>query len=407
VKILLANTYYHLRGGDSTYTLSLERLLNSKGHQVIPFSMKHKRNIPTPYEKYFVSEIDFEASFKNKSVMGGLKILSRIFHSTESIAKIDALITDYHPDIAHINNIRNHISPSIILELKKHNIPIVWTLHDYDLLCPNSTFLSHGNICESCKAGKYYWTILKQCKKNSIIASALAAFESYYQHYRGVFNLIDMFVTPSIFLRNKLIEYGFEPNRILHIPNFIDIENYEPSYTPGNYVVYVGRLSCEKGIYNLINAMGRIANLPLFIIGEGNIHKELEHYTKFRKYLNIHFLGYKSGSELSDIVKGSAFSILPSICYENNPYAIIEAFALGKPVLGSRIGGIPELIEDNVTGALFTPGDEDDLFLKINNLIKNQNKLLEMGKIARNKIEILSSPESHYKALIKLYHSIT
>ncbi len=406
MKILLINTYYYHRGGDSTYTLALEKLLTEKGHTVIPFSMKNSNNYPNPYDKYFVSEVDFDKEFRNKNFLKSLKIIKRIFYSKEAREKLKELISKENPDLAHIQNIRNHITPSVIYELKKNKTPIVWTLHDYDLMCPNSTFLSHGKICEKCKINKFYNMVLNRCKKEKFLPSLLAAAEMYFQKITGVFNLVDIFITPSNFLREKLIEYGYDRGKIIHIPNFIDNTDEleaKDDVKDDEYVIYFGRLSPEKGLTTLINAVSKIQNLKLRIVGDGPLRKELEEIVRVNNYKNIIFEGYKNKRDLRTFIKNSSFSIVPSIWYENMPFSVIESFALKKPVIGSRIGGIPEMINEGVNGYMYNPDDENELISLIINLKTDKETIKKMGINGYNFVNKYYSKDQHYSDLIRIY----
>lgn len=222
VKILLINNFYYHRGGDCTYLFSLKNLLEHKGHKVVIFSMHHPENYDSEYSNYFVSHINYNEELKNRNLLTPLKVLSRSIYSRESRIKIEQLIKTERPDIAHVQNIHHHITPSIFYTLRHYHIPIVWTLHDYTLICPNTSFVSHGSICEKCKKIKYYWPTLTQCKKNSLAASTMAGLESTMLRLMNAYRLVNVFIAPSNFMRNKLLEYGLGKYPIVTLHNFID-----------------------------------------------------------------------------------------------------------------------------------------------------------------------------------------
>ena len=406
MKILIANTFHYMRGGDSRHAFGLARLLRSEGHEVIPFAMHHPQNVKSEFSRYFVTEIDYQQMLNNLGLIAGIRVFGRSIYSREAKQKIEKLIEETKPDLAHLQNIRYHLTPSIIFALKKKGIPIIWTLHDYDLLCPNSLFLSNGHICEKCKGFKYYNVVINRCKKGSLSASFMAAIESYAQRVLGVYALVDKFITPSAFLKNKLVEFGFDKTKIINIPNFIEIDTIKPHYDHKDYFLYFGRISEEKGLKVLIEAVKGIPNGKLLIVGEGPTRKELETYAGLVDSLNIHFLGFKTGNELKRIVEDAMFVVLPSIWYENFPYAILEAFASGKPVIASSIGGIPELIQNGVNGLLFEPGNAEDLREKILFLLTNRDIIGQLGKAAVETIRQEFNSSNHYEKTWEIYRKI-
>ena len=207
MKIIQINSFYYNRGGDCTHMFETTKLLEKHGHTVIPFSMRHPQNFESSYSKYWLSYIDFKEALKSKNIRTMIGVISRTIYSFESRKCISRLLDDEKPDIAHIHNILHHITPSILGEIKNHNIPIVWTLHDYTIICPNTSFLTEkGGICEACKSRKFYMAPLKKCKKNSLAASFVAMLENYTHRILNIFRHVDQFVAPSDFLSKKFVE---------------------------------------------------------------------------------------------------------------------------------------------------------------------------------------------------------
>jgi len=230
--------------------------------------------------------------------------------------------------------------------------------------------------------------------------------DEMYLHHKifHIYELIDVFISPSMFLKNKVEEMGFK-GKIIYLPNFVNLEDYKPQYDwQENSIVYFGRLSKEKGLFTLIEAMKGL-NTKLKIIGEGPIKESLESRVRSLELKNIEFLGYKAGEELKDEIRKSMFVILPSEWYENNPRCIIEGFALGKPAIGARIGGIPELVKDNETGLTFEPWNADDLKRKISQLLENPLEISRMGKNARKMVNEELNPDIHYGKLMEIYEN--
>jgi len=407
MKVLLVNNFYYNRGGDCTYMFALKKLLESKGHKVIVFSMHHPSNFFSEYSKYFVSYINYDEEVKNINLTSGIRVLSRAIFSVEARKKIEQLIKIEKPDIAHINNIHHHITPSIFYPLKKHKIPIVWTLHDYTIICPNTSFLAHGQICEKCKKRKYFWPALTKCKKNSFLASLMAGLETTIHRLMRVNDLVDVFIAPSEFLKEKLIEYGFKQDKIINLYHFAGAKSYEGVPLNGDYILYVGRLSEEKGIKTLIESMSNAdIDSKLKIIGDGPLKEEMLEYVRSKGCDSVEFLGHLSHDEVLEYIRNSRFVVLPSKWYENYPFAVIEAFEMGKPVVGSDIGGIPELVKDTERGLLFEVGDSEDLYFATRFLLKNPDIVREMGKNARGFVNKALSSQRYYKRLISIYEEL-
>jgi glycosyltransferase involved in cell wall biosynthesis len=403
MNILLVNNFYYNRGGDCTYLFSLQKLLEAKGHKVSIFSMHHPQNIESGYSKYFVSHIDYAEEMKRKNIHSGIKVLSRSIYSIEAKNKMKRLIDDEKPDIVHLNNIRHHLTPSILRPIKKYNLPVVWTLHDYQLICPNIAFLAGGRICEKCKKRKYYWPPVVRCKKDSFLASAMAAVEHTAQFLTHAYDAVDFYIAPSEFVKSKFVEYGFDENKIICLRHFTDAGCGNSNDKPGDYILYIGRLSEEKGIKTLIEAVSRVGMVKLKIAGDGPLREELESNELFSGGHNIEFLGQRSRKEIIELIKNCRFLVVPSEWYEVLGLVILEAFACGKTVIGSRIGGIPELIRDNETGVTFEAGNIEDLISKIEYLDRYPDRIQEMGESGRSFVQQELGADKYYKALMEIY----
>ena len=400
MKILSVNKFLYLKGGAEASLLLKARLLEEKGHKVNFFSMVHPDNIETPDTQYFVSRVDYEnpGTFAEKA-----KAAARILYSIEARKNLARLIEDERPDIVHLHNIQHQISPSILHTLKKFNLPSVMTLHDYKVVCPVYTLFNKGELCEKCKGQKYFRCLFNKCSKNSFSKSFLMTLEMYIHHkILHIYDLVDVFISPSQFLKDKIVEMGFHRDIYL-LPNFINIDEPLPSDThDSKTIVYFGRISQEKGLFTLISAMKGL-RVQCKIIGTGPLTARLNSRIADEKIGNVILSGHKSGKELQNEINKSLCVVLPSEWYENNPRSVLETFALGKPVIGSRIGGIPELIADNRNGLTFEPGNPEDLREKILYMIKNPDKVRDMGKNARAFVEKNHAPEQYYQNLMELY----
>jgi glycosyltransferase involved in cell wall biosynthesis len=414
-KVLLVNNFYYNRGGDCTYLFSLKDLLERKGQKTVVFSMHHPQNYRSEWSKYFVDYINYDEEVKKISLLSIIKVASRTIFFYQANRRINKIIREEKPDIAHLQNIHHHITPSILFSLNKYGIPVVWTLHDYQLICPNISFLANGKVCEKCKSNQHFWPAIVRCKKGSFSASLMSAIEAMVHNLLNVVSYVDIFIAPSKFLMEKFIEYKFNPERLRLVHYFMDLSNIEPDNHAGDYFLYVGRLSEEKGIATLIDAtinlfykqgldFNKSKIKKLKIVGGGPMKDRLELHAKSNdKNGIIEFLGHKSRDEVLTLLKNCRFSVVPSEWYENYPYSILETFACYKPVIGSRVGGIIELIKDNETGLTFEMGNVDDLSSKIEYMVNNPDEIERMGKNARVFVESELNSEKHYEKLMEIY----
>ena len=410
-KILIANWTWYPSGGDWTYIDNVRRFYESKGHEVVPFSMKDDRNDQTPFNKYFVSNIDYKDLNKRKNPLTAVKVLKNSLYSSEAKRKIHALLSEHKIDLVHLNNIHHYLTPgSIIPEIKRHNIPIIWTVHDYVILCPNTTFISNDKVCERCKVGKYYNCIVHKCKKGSLLASSVAAMESYVNKWVDPYKYVDYFLCPSQFIADKFIQFGFDEKRIVRLYNPFDISSLENIAQNGldgkKYIVYVGNILKVKGVFTLAAAVKDL-DVDLYIIGDGEALPELQNFVKNNNIRNIYFLGRKKKQETLNYVKGAEFVVVPSEWYENLPYSLVEALLLAKPVLGARIGGIPELVLDNETGFLFEPANKEEMTAKMNYMLSLPGERLSwLGNNAQRHAMALTSYGNFEKGLSEIFQSV-
>jgi glycosyltransferase involved in cell wall biosynthesis len=406
MKILLVNTRHFCGGGDSTYTFNLADLLSSHGHEVAFFAMQDKRNLPDPNTDLFVSSIDFRELNQHKTLVNGVKVLTRTIYSTEARRKFAMLLDRFSPDIIHLQNYLGHISLSILFEARQRSLPVVWTLHDYYLACPNAHFLIDrtGQICEACRGGRFYQAIFKRCKKDSLLASGMAAFVAYCNRWMGVLEKVDVFLTPSRFLRSKLLENGLDENQVHHLPLFLPQDNFWEDEQDQGYLLFLGKLEAIKGIEVLIEAARRAKEVPLLIAG--GVGEPLSSRLPEILPENVKYVGLKHGQELADLTHNALAIVLPSICYENQPFSILEAFAAGKAVIASDLGGMTELVVHRERGLLVKPGEPDALADAMQWAVTNQNSMKEMGRNARQYALDNYSPEKHYHSLMDIYSQV-
>jgi glycosyltransferase involved in cell wall biosynthesis len=399
------NTFHYRRGGDCTYTFDLADLLRSKGDEVIHFAMKHPQNVESEFENKFVDHIDFGDSFRAGGLMSRLRAFRRSLYSDEARAKFASLLEATHPDIVHLQNFRRHLTFSIVEEARSRNIPVVFTAHDYDPICPNSLLLAHGKVCTACGGRNFHKAAFIRCKENSVMGSLAIALEGTYTRLKGFYDLIEIIITPSRFAADQLINGGFDPARVEVINNFVNVAGYQPCYGGRDFFNF-GRLVIEKGIDHLIEAAARFKTARVLIAGDGPRRTVLESLAGALGAQNVEFLGYVDRDRLHERVAQAQALVMPSIWYENFPYSILEAFALGKPVIASDIGGIPETVVDGETGLLFEPGNARELAEKMKYLVANPEKAATMGRNARRRVENEFDSETHYRKLMAVYKSL-
>lgn len=391
MKILLANKFYYRRGGDCIYMLNLEKLLKAHGHEVAVFAMDYPENLDTPWKKYFP---------KN---MSKLMAFSRPFGSHEVKSKFKKLLDEFKPDVVHLNNVHTQLSPVMAELAHQRGIKVVWTLHDYKLLCPRYDCLKNGNtICETCFNGDKKACLDNKCMKGSKLASFIGYKEAVVWNRERLEVCTDVFICPSQFMADKMVQGGFSKSKMQTLCNFIDVEKCRYSHTDlsdstvsvllpkkENYYCFIGRLSHEKGAKTLIEAANQLP-YKLVIIGGGPLMDEL----KAVAHTNIEFVGFKQWDDIKQLVGKARFSVIPSEWYENNPLSVIEAQCLGTPVLGANIGGIPEL-----TDYTFSSGNIADLKTKIEKMWNSELDYQQIASEAQHHYDA----ETYYDKLINIY----
>ncbi len=401
MKILMVNKFFYIQGGSETYYFALKSLLESKGHEVIDFSMQDERNFSSAYSKYFVSHVDYNGRI---SVFQKIKVAKNIIYSREAKKNFERLIKDTKPDIIHLHIFQHQLSPSILDVIKKYNIPTVYTAHELKMLCPNYKMMHQGIICEQCKGGHYYHCMQNRCVKDSRVKSAINMVEGYIHKARKSYDVIDRIITPSDFYRKKFIEFGIDSNKVIHISNFLDRDCPSVNVSEDNrqYYLYFGRLSEEKGIMTLLDAFQNVKS-QLKLVGTGPLNEKIKEYVTVNNMDFVSVLGFKQGQELIDLIGNAKAVILPSEWYENGPYSAIEALQLGRPIIGADIGGIPELINNN--GYIFKSGNVDELTNTLSKM--NQASDDEWNKLSQASIELFSKEYTkhvHCEKINKAYN---
>ena len=398
MRILLVNKYFYRKGGAETYFFALVEGLRALGHDVAFFSMQHPNNEPSYWSKYFVSEKDYVGDI---SAFKKVQEASTLIYSFEAKRKFEALLEEFKPDVIHMNNVHRQLTLSILDApyLKKHHVPVVYTAHDYILVCPAYTMVNgHGEVCDACLDKHFMHAVKNVCVKGSRTKSALATMEAEFLKFHHAYSKIDLIIAPSQFMKSKLDEGGFA-SKTVAMQNFLTDSQMAMSTRVANthkfedaqagarpYFLFFGRLSKEKGILTLVKAFLQAAGLDegagsetgtgaghnevlpdtwdLHIVGDGPEREAIEQLIASagpQAESRIHLLGYKNGEDLQREVGNARFSVLSSEWRENMPYSGLESLAAQTPIIGARIGGIPELVEEGRTGFTFESGNAADL----------------------------------------------
>lgn len=396
MRILLVNKFHYLRGGSEKYYFELAKLLKNHGHTVAFFSMKNENNIKTDDREYFVDEIDMNTGSKFEAL--------NVIYSKKNKALMEKALEEFKPDIVHINNFQRQLSASIIDAVKEKNIPLIMTAHDLNPICPASIMLYNGEVCEDCITKGYTSCIKKKCIKNSMLKSVLGYIEKKYYDLHKMFCKVDCIISPSEFNKNQLLKGKLKCNDITVIHNFVN-ETEKTDYTLGDCAFYFGRLSREKGILNLVEAINNIPGARLMIAGDGPEKENIQAYIKEHKLEDrITLLGYLNQNDIRENIRKCRFVAVPSIWYENCPYSILETMEIGKPIIGSKIGGIPELIQDGINGFTYEHNDVSELTNKLKKLFNNDETVKQFSKNSKKIFIQNYSAEAYYNKLMAVYN---
>ncbi len=412
MKILFVVTYLYPRGGDSNHAFSVVEGLRERGHEVLLFGMQDEKNVvdlPGP----FAPRVDFREIHQKKTPRGLFKALRSIYSLPAK--KAAAEFIDLHGpfDIAHVHSVHHQLTMSVLDALKVKHIPFVWTLHDYKLICPNTTLFNEtiGKRCENPGEGSPLCIVRRRCKKGSFLASVLAGTESAFNYLGGYYNYPQCFILPSSFLKELIVSRNVTDCPLRVIPNFSPLKPEMKPESSGSDFLFIGRLSRGKGIALLIRAFAdsyhRISG-KLVIVGSGDADNELRilasELLPEDRYV---FAGQiDSSEEIAQYYRNARCMILPSVWYENLPLSILEAFSFARPVIASNIGGIPEMVLNGETGILFEPGSVDGLTDALILLNNDTEAAKQMGINGWNMVKTEFSKNAYISKLLKLYSDV-
>ncbi|HJV86995.1 MAG TPA: glycosyltransferase family 4 protein [Noviherbaspirillum sp.] len=375
MKILVAHNAYQHRGGEDVVVEAEIALLRRFGHEVEVFALH------------------------NDALNGMSRPAAAVaaIWSQQSAAQIHDLCDRFRPDVIHVHNTFPLISPSLYWAASKHDVPVVQTLHNFRLLCPQAIFLRDGKICEDC-VGRLPWrAVTRKCYRGSAVQSAVITTMLATHRAIGTYReRVTRYIALNRFARDKYIEGGLPAERFRIKPNFVQAAQ-SPSWETRSGGLYVGRLSQEKGIGVLNAAMRSAREVTVEVIGGGPMEAPV------REVFGERYLGVRTLDEIMARMGKARFLVLPSICYENSPRTIVEAFACGLPVIASRLGALADMVHDGVTGLLFNPADPADLARKMDWAAAHPEQMARMGCAARADYDAQYTPERNYEMLMDIY----
>ncbi|MFD1615867.1 glycosyltransferase family 4 protein [Gelatiniphilus marinus] len=382
MKILIIHNKYGKHSGEETVVYFQIKLLEEAGHKVVT---------------YFRSSEELETMF-----LGKLKALIFSIFNPKSFRDLKKIIKAEQPDLIHIHNLYPLISPSVLPYLKTFKLPIIMTVHNYRLLCPNGLFFTKNKICEKCTGkGKELNAIINNCEKSIFKSFGYAARNFTARLFKFYTKNVDYFLCLTEFQKIKLIKNGFDESKVLVINNVCEQVEVTANTQIGNqYIGYVGRISEEKGISTILSVAKQMPNVNFKLAG--SVHPKYKHIKD--KYKNVQLLGFLSNDELLSFYKNSKFIIFPSICYETFGLSLVEAMSQKCAIIASDIAGVPEIVEHDKTGLLFKPGNTEDLRKKILYLLEHPQIADKMGKKGYKKLNDKFRSQHYYKNLIEAYN---
>ncbi len=414
MKIILVNYRYFISGGPERYLFNIKELLQRNGHEVIPFSIRHNKNIDSKYNDYFMKPIGtgdevYANEYKKNSIRTVFTGLSRMMYSFEAKRKLKKLIKDVQPDIVYVIYYQNKMSASVIDAAYEMKIPVIQRISDFGHICANNIFYIYqeNQICERCLHGSRFNAIKHKCVNNSYINSFLKVLALKIQDYRKTVKKIAAFVIPAEFTAEKFKEFGIPGKKIHCIPTFYNNSSDSSAVSYGDFFLYVGRVDRDKGVLTMVKAFEG-TDYKLIIIGSSS-----DGYDEFiKQYLankksNITFLGKLDFSEIKKYLQSCLCTICPSECYDNMPNTVLESYGYKKTVIASRLGALIDMVAENETGLNFIAGDHLDLRSKIEYMFANKNEAIRMGEKAKDRLSVEYSENLHYERLIHLFKSVS
>lgn len=377
MKVLNVHNHHALPGGMEVLFASITRLLRERGHEVVTLERENA---------------DLRGLFSKISAFGAA------IHSPSAYRAMQEVIAAHRPDVVHVHNLYPQLSVSALDACHDAEVPVAMSVQDYKLTCPTAQHLRNGRICTKCTGGREYWCAVHNCRGSLAMSAAYAARNAYARITGKIERAVDLYLCPTQFVANTLVEAGYPADRIEVVPNFCDLPLETARSSPGSYAAFVGRVSPEKGLNVLLDA-ACLSNVPTRIAGD---LAKMPHLKSIAPD-NVQFVGALSRQELPDFLRGARFLVVPSIWNEAFGIVAAEAMSWSVPVIASRIGGLPEVVEDEVTGLLVEPGNAESLARAMRRLATDDALCLKLGAAARERALREYSVEVFYRRLMSAY----
>ena len=402
MRIVVANSFHYRRGGDSNQFLDLIAELERRGHDVAVFSMRHPKNLPSCWSEYWVPHVEYRGDL---TTLDKVRAGWRSVHSAESGRKMTRLLADFEPDVVHFHSVQHHLTLAAVEACVSARIPVVWTLHEYRTVCPATSLLRAADVCDRCAGGSFWHGVAGRCKSGEVTRSLAGVVESYVTRLRGTLGRVDCYVAPSRFLAHKVVEMGLPARRVEIVPNPVYGEAAPVDEGDRRGLLYVGRLSAEKGVDCLIEAVASLGNTPLCIVGDG---PEVERLKALAASLDadVSFEGWADATGVRARMSEAELLCVPSVWYENCPGVVLEAMIAGLPVVASDIGGLTELLEGGQAGWLAPVGDPVAWRRVISEALGDKARTARQATLALARVQVRHNPERFVQRIEDIYRSL-
>jgi glycosyltransferase involved in cell wall biosynthesis len=403
MRVLLCHNNFVVQGGAEVFVHEVARVLELHGHEVA-YLAASEEGADTPWREYFPDTVDYR-----KRPLGAIAGFRRLIYSTASKQSARRILSDFKPDIVHCFAIYTKLTPSILDAFREEGVPVVCSFNDYKHICPNYKLYHHGHVCEACRNGAYVNAIRNRCSHDSLVYSVANAAEAYVHKWLDIYRRnVDLFLFASEFMARKTEEFwGKDTFKWDLLRNPFDATKFAATPEGGDYALYFGRLIDEKGVDILVDAARRAPEVPVVIVGDGPDRGALEQRAAETGAANIRFAGPKWGEEMDEILSGCQYVVVPSLWHENFPYVILQSFAMGKPVVGTDRGGIPELVEHEQRGLIYPARSAAELANCMQRLWDDKSEVLRLGRNAKSYVDEEFNDNRFYDRLVEVYSRVT